>query len=156
LLLPTDSARRALPRDSRPSRTTHAAHYPVILICMRATLATAHARHARHESFAVALSIYFSPFMVSAYDRSSLDDPFSSTPSSAAMESSSDDDGAVHLPSAPAAVVQQVNIRSHVPITLSLKESNYGQWRCCFDSVLGKFGLLATAPRRARRRVDPQ
>ncbi|XP_039815175.1 uncharacterized protein LOC120678083 [Panicum virgatum] len=55
--------------------------------------------------------------------------------------SSSDDAGDVALPPAPAAVVQQINIRSHIPITLGLKESNYSQWRCYFDSVLGKFGL---------------
>ena len=85
--------------------------------------------------------------MVSAYERSSLEIPFVPTSSSAAMasprhsSSSSDDAGDVALPPAPAAVIQQINIRSHVPITLSLKESNYSQWRCCFDSVLGKFGL---------------
>ena len=39
------------------------------------------------------------------------------------------------------AVVQTVNIRNHVPILLDLLDSNYSQWRCCFDSVLGKFGL---------------
>jgi len=55
--------------------------------------------------------------------------------------SSSDDAGDVAIPPAPAAVVQQINIRSHIPITLRIKESNYSQWRCCFDSVLGKFGL---------------
>ena len=34
-----------------------------------------------------------------------------------------------------------VNIRSHVPVLLDLNESNYGQWRTFFGSVLGKFGL---------------
>jgi len=34
-----------------------------------------------------------------------------------------------------------VNIRSHVPVLLNLNESNYGQWRTFFGSVLGKFGL---------------
>ncbi|CAN6339457.1 unnamed protein product [Urochloa humidicola] len=56
---------------------------------------------------------------------------------------SSDDDATVVLPPAPAAVVQTVNIRSHVPVTLDMDESNYTQWRCFFDSVLGKFGLTA-------------
>ncbi|CAN6247289.1 unnamed protein product [Urochloa humidicola] len=55
--------------------------------------------------------------------------------------SSSDDDMTVVLPPAPAAVVQTVNIRSHVPVTLDIAEPNYTQWRCLFDSVLGKFGL---------------
>jgi hypothetical protein len=41
------------------------------------------------------------------------------------------------------AVVQTVNIRNHVPINLDLLDSNYSQWRCLFDSVLGKFGLVS-------------
>jgi hypothetical protein len=32
-------------------------------------------------------------------------------------------------------------MRNHVPILLNLKEPNYSQWHCLFDSVLGKFGL---------------
>jgi hypothetical protein len=36
--------------------------------------------------------------------------------------------------------VQVVNIRSHVPILLDMAEPNYNQWRCFFDSILGKFG----------------
>ncbi|CAO2179883.1 unnamed protein product [Urochloa humidicola] len=42
---------------------------------------------------------------------------------------------------APLAVIQTVNIRSHIPILLDLVEPNYSQWRCLFDTVLGKFGL---------------
>jgi hypothetical protein len=38
-------------------------------------------------------------------------------------------------------VLQPVNIRNHVPIQLDLLESNYSQWRCLFNYVLGKFGL---------------
>ncbi|XP_062224693.1 uncharacterized protein LOC133923398 [Phragmites australis] len=49
----------------------------------------------------------------------------------------------VTLPPAPASVVQTINIRSHVPVTLDINDSNYSQWRCFFDSVLGKFGLTA-------------
>ncbi|CAN6283452.1 unnamed protein product [Urochloa humidicola] len=60
----------------------------------------------------------------------------------ASPEYSSSDDEVV-LPPAPASVVQTVNIRSHVPVTLDMDESNYSQWRCFFDSVLGKFGLTA-------------
>jgi hypothetical protein len=37
--------------------------------------------------------------------------------------------------------VQQVNIRSHVPVLLDLPTANYEQWWCLFESVLGKFGL---------------
>lgn len=45
-------------------------------------------------------------------------------------------------PTAPsAASLQMVNIKSHVPIVLSVAESNHADWRCFFDSVLGKFGL---------------
>jgi hypothetical protein len=40
------------------------------------------------------------------------------------------------------AVVQTVNIRNHVPVILDLADSNYNQWRCLLDSVLGKFGLV--------------
>ena len=81
--------------------------------------------------------------MVSDSERSSVDSPFADTSSTAMAcpAHSSSSSGAVALPPAPVSVVQQINIRSHVPIVLSLKESNYGQWRCCFDSVLGKFGL---------------
>jgi hypothetical protein len=39
------------------------------------------------------------------------------------------------------AALQPVNIRNHVPIQLDLLESNYSQWRCLFDYVIGKFGL---------------
>ena len=42
---------------------------------------------------------------------------------------------------APASVVQQINIRQHVPVSLDLPSGNYGQWRCLFESALGKFGL---------------
>jgi hypothetical protein len=50
--------------------------------------------------------------------------------------------------SATTAVVQTVNIRVHVPVLLDMDKANYSQWRCFFDSVLGKFRLEAhvTAP----------
>jgi hypothetical protein len=38
-------------------------------------------------------------------------------------------------------VIQVVNIRNHVPITLDLEDGNYSQWCCFFDSILRKFGL---------------
>jgi hypothetical protein len=59
--------------------------------------------------------------------------------------------------SAPIAVVQQVNIRSIVPVLLDLADSNYSQWRCFFDSVLGKFGLkehVTAPPPMAQRDAD--
>jgi hypothetical protein len=39
-------------------------------------------------------------------------------------------------------VVQTVNIRNHIPVLLELAKSNYSQWWCLIDSVLGKFGLV--------------
>jgi hypothetical protein len=46
------------------------------------------------------------------------------------------------LQHASLAVVQTVNIRNHVPIQLDLSDSNYSQWCCLLDSVLGKSGLV--------------
>jgi hypothetical protein len=40
-----------------------------------------------------------------------------------------------------AAVLQTVNIRSHVSVLIEFDDSNYSQWRCFFESVLGKFGI---------------
>jgi hypothetical protein len=45
-------------------------------------------------------------------------------------------------------VVQTVNIHNHVPIVLDLSDSNYSQWCCFLDSVLGKFGLPDMSYRR--------
>jgi hypothetical protein len=41
----------------------------------------------------------------------------------------------------PVAVLQTVNIRAHVPVELSITDSNYTEWRCFFDAFVGKFGL---------------
>ena len=59
--------------------------------------------------------------------------------SSVHSDSSSSDDEFV----APAAAsaIQGISIRHHVPVVLDLEEGNYGQWRCFFNSTLGKFGL---------------
>ncbi|EMS63105.1 Laccase-3 [Triticum urartu] len=38
-------------------------------------------------------------------------------------------------------VLQTIDIRCHVPITLDLLASNYAQWRRHFDTVIGMFGL---------------
>lgn len=43
--------------------------------------------------------------------------------------------------SAPTSTLQTVNIKSHVTVTLDLANPNYPEWRCFFDSVIGKFGL---------------
>lgn len=88
--------------------------------------------------------------MVSVTGVSSLDNPFGTTSASAPMaphspahsSASSDDLSDVAPPQpASAAVLQTVNIRSHVPVLLDLHDANYSQWRCLIDSVLGKFGL---------------
>ena len=53
--------------------------------------------------------------------------------------------------------LQTVNIKSHVPTILDMVNPNYPEWRCFFDSVVGKFGLhshLAAAPTAADR-ADP-
>ena len=87
--------------------------------------------------------------MVSVTGVFSLENPFSTTSASAPMahspahsSASSDDLSDVELPQpASAAILQTVNIRSHVSVVLDFEESNYTQWRSFFDSVLGKFGL---------------
>jgi hypothetical protein len=55
------------------------------------------------------------------------------------------------------AVLQTVNIKSHIPVVLELTEPNYAEWRTFFDAFIGKFGLtdhLSTPPTKAQRR-DP-
>jgi hypothetical protein len=55
------------------------------------------------------------------------------------------------------AVLQTINIKSHVPIELDLTESNYTGWCCLFDAFVGKFGLsdhLSSPPTTENRR-DP-
>jgi hypothetical protein len=65
-----------------------------------------------------------------------------------------------HINTAPptSAVLQTVNIKSHVPVVLELTESNYTKWRTFFDTFIGKFGLgdhLSSPPTPAQRR-DPE
>jgi hypothetical protein len=36
-----------------------------------------------------------------------------------------------------------VNVKSHVPMTLELKTSNFNKWPSFFCATCGKFGLLA-------------
>ncbi|CAN6304202.1 unnamed protein product [Urochloa humidicola] len=61
----------------------------------------------------------------------------------ASPDHSSSSNDEVVLPPAPASVVQTINIRSHVSVTLDMADSNYCQWWCFFDTVLGKFGLTS-------------
>ncbi|CAD6252695.1 unnamed protein product [Miscanthus lutarioriparius] len=41
----------------------------------------------------------------------------------------------------PAAVLQTVNIKSHIPVELDIVESNYIEWRCFLNAFIGKFAL---------------
>ena len=76
--------------------------------------------------------------------------------------SSDDGDAAAAGPVAPipAAFLQMVSIRSHVPVILDIADPNHAEWRCLFDSVIGKFGLadhVAAPPHpcsTSRRPVD--
>jgi hypothetical protein len=56
-------------------------------------------------------------------------------------------------------VLQMVNIHhTHVPVKLSLSESNYTEWKSFFDAFIGKFGLtshLTSAPT-INDRHDPE
>jgi len=84
-------------------------------------------------------------------DGSVHDDDSSSSSSSAA------DSGAAPVlpPPLSASTLQTVNIRSHVPVVLDVAEPNHAEWRCFFDSVIGKFGLaahVAVPPTRRQRR----
>ena len=77
---------------------------------------------------------------------------------SSASSADGDFDDATPPQPAAASVIQTVNIRNHIPVVLDYATANYSQWRCCFDSVLGKFGLeacpLADTDRQAQRRVE--
>ena len=59
--------------------------------------------------------------------------------------------------SAPESVLQTIDIRHHVPITLDLHAGNYAQWRPFFHTIVGMFGIhdhiLADA---APGRRDPE
>jgi hypothetical protein len=51
----------------------------------------------------------------------------------------------------------QPPFKPHVLVVLNIVNPNYQEWRCFFDSVIGKFGLtshIATAPTAAQR-ADP-
>jgi hypothetical protein len=52
------------------------------------------------------------------------------------------------------AVLQTINIKSHVPVVLELTEPNYAEWREFFDAFIGKFGLTdhLSTPTKAQRR----
>lgn len=56
----------------------------------------------------------------------------------------------------PTAVLQTVNIRSHVLVTLELANPNYDEPRCFFDAFLEKFGLTShvSSPPTSEQRHD--
>jgi hypothetical protein len=56
------------------------------------------------------------------------------------------------------AVLQTVNVKSHVPVVLELTEPNYTEWRTFFDAFIGKFGLgdHLSSPPTAEQRRDPE
>ncbi|CAD6256837.1 unnamed protein product [Miscanthus lutarioriparius] len=81
--------------------------------------------------------------------------PNSSDANSESTYTSSIDDvpPAVAMPTA--AILQTVNIKSHIPVELDLADSNYAEWRCFFDAFIGKFGLrshLSSPPTPKNRR----
>ncbi|XP_066309406.1 uncharacterized protein [Miscanthus floridulus] len=57
----------------------------------------------------------------------------------------------------PVAVLQTVNIKSHVPVVLELANPNYDEWCCFFDAFLGKFNLGShiSSPPTAEQCHDP-
>lgn len=69
------------------------------------------------------------------------DIPNSSDASSENSFTSSVDDVPPAVTTPTAAVLQTVNIKSHVPIELDLANSNYAEWCSFFDAFIGKFGL---------------
>jgi hypothetical protein len=88
-----------------------------------------------------------------------LDPSDSETTSLASYTSSVDGDAdAPAATTPPIAVLQTVNIKSHVPVILELAAANYDEWRCFFDAFLGKFGLTShvSAPPTADHRHDPE
>ncbi|XP_066396245.1 uncharacterized protein [Miscanthus floridulus] len=75
--------------------------------------------------------------------------------SEVSFTSSIGDDAPATTP--PTAILQTVNIKSHIPIVLELATTNYDEWRCFFDAFLGKFGLTShvSSPPIAEQRHDP-
>jgi hypothetical protein len=80
--------------------------------------------------------------------------PPSDASSDSSFTSSIEDIAPAVAPPLPA-VLQTINIKSHVPVELDIAESNYTEWRCFFDMFIGKFGLgshLSTQPTIENRR----
>jgi len=75
--------------------------------------------------------------------------------SEVSFTSSVGDDAPATTP--PTAVLQTVNIKSHIPVVLELAMPNYDEWRCFFDAFLGKFSLTShvSSPPTADQRHDP-
>ncbi|XP_025828611.1 uncharacterized protein LOC112903573 [Panicum hallii] len=62
-----------------------------------------------------------------------------------ALSSTSSDDSnpfATESVAISAATLQLINIKSHVPVTLDLGDSNFGTWRTFFNIAFRKFGLV--------------
>lgn len=57
-------------------------------------------------------------------------------------------------PSFHSSILQTVDIRRHVPVTLDLLAGNYSQWRRHFDTVIGMFGLRDHVDHEAVSRLD--
>lgn len=60
------------------------------------------------------------------------------------------------IPQCAPSTIHMVNIRSYVPITLDLSESNYNQWRVFFNTVFGKLALSAHINTSSRAPVDAE
>ena len=83
----------------------------------------------------------------------------SSSSASITGENNRDDGMRQSQPQPPSASsLQTVNIKSHVPAILDIANPNYPEWRCFFDSVIGKFGLHShiAAPPTVAQRLDPE
>jgi hypothetical protein len=86
---------------------------------------------------------------------------FEADPTDGSSHSSVDSDSAAGdapaFPTPPTAVLQTVNIKSHVPVVLQLAEPNYAEWRTFFDAFIGKFGLVdhLSSPPTAAQHRDP-
>jgi hypothetical protein len=84
-----------------------------------------------------------------------LDVPSAPSSPSSSLDGASFTGAAAATPSV--AVLQTVNIKSHVPVVLELANPNYDEWRCFFDAFLVKFNLGShiSSPPTAEQHRDP-
>jgi hypothetical protein len=99
-----------------------------------------HRRERLGEVDAGERSTFLNPFATTS-PASSISSASTAMAASSASSSDNEYDDAAPPQPAAASVIQTVNIRNHIPVVLDYATANYSQWRCCFDSVLGKFGL---------------